>query len=526
MSRALRSALLALSLVAGAEVAQAQNLAVDDPVLRAIWRQGMDSSQAYTIAQTLTDSIGPRLNGSPAHRGANDWAVARLRGWGIDARNVQYGTWRSWRRGITHLDLVRPRVRTLEAMMLAWSPGVRGKVEGRVAILPDVADSMALAQWATQNRDAFVAVSYAQPTCRPDSAYRQFARPETWDRMVAERTAARDAWAARVTKLGGNAVVQRVLDRAGVKGILTNNWSQGWGVDKIFGAGTFRYPLERTPALDVSCEDYGLLFRLAERNQGPVVRLEAEAENLGEQPVYNTIGTIRGSTNPDEVVMLSAHYDSWDGGSGATDNGTGSTVMLEAMRILRAVYPNPKRTIMIGLWGGEEQGLNGSRAWAADNQPIVNNLQALFNQDNGTGRVENISASGLVGPEAAWGNWLARLPGELTRDLKINFPGMPGAGGTDHASFVCYGAPAFGLGSLGWEYFTYTWHTNRDTFDKIVFDEIRANAVLVASLAYMASEHPERLARDRRALPPQRNGQPSTWPACTAPARATGESSR
>jgi hypothetical protein len=317
-----------------------------------------------------------------------------------------------------------------------------------------------------------------------------------------------------------------VLDRAGVKGILTNNWSQGWGVEKIFGAGTFKYPLERTPALSVSCEDYGLLFRLAERNQGPVVRLEAEAENLGEQPVYNTIGTIRGSTLPNEVVMLSAHYDSWDGGSGATDNGTGSTVMLEAMRILRAVYPNPKRTIMIGLWGGEEQGLNGSRAWAADHPEVVNNLQALFNQDNGTGRIENISASGLIGPEAAWGNWLARLPGELTRDLKINFPGMPGAGGTDHASFVCYAAPAFGLGSLGWEYFTYTWHTNRDTFDKIVFDEIKANAVMVASLAYMASEHPERLARDRRVLPPQRNGQPGTWPACTAPARATGESAR
>ncbi|HVX88123.1 MAG TPA: M20/M25/M40 family metallo-hydrolase, partial [Gemmatimonadales bacterium] len=317
-----------------------------------------------------------------------------------------------------------------------------------------------------------------------------------------------------------------VLDRAGVKGILTNNWSQGWGVDKIFSAGTFKSPLERTPALDVSCEDYGLLFRLAERNQGPVVRLEAEAENLGEQPVYNTIGMIRGSTLPNEYIVLSAHYDSWDAGSGATDNGTGSTVMLEAMRILRAVYPNPKRTIMIGLWGGEEQGLNGSRAYAADHPEVVNGLQALFNQDNGTGRIENISASGLVGPESAWGNWLARLPAELTRDLKINFPGIPGAGGTDHASFVCYGAPAFGVGSLNWEYFLYTWHTNRDTYDKVVFDEIKNNAVLVASLAYLASEHPERLERVKRVMPAGRDGQPTQWPACTAPARATSESAR
>ena len=521
MIRPFRSAAVAFALLLGARAAHTQTLAVDDPILRAIWAQGMDSSQAYPLAQALMDSIGPRLNGSPGHRSANEWAVARLRGWGVDARNEPYGTWRSWRRGITHLDLVRPRVRSLEATMLAWSPGVRGKVEAKVMILPDAADSVALAQWAAANKDAFVLTSFAQPTCRPDSSFRQFARADTWDRMTADRTRARDAWAARVTKLGGAAVVQRVLDRAGVKGILTHTWSQGWGVDKIFSART-----ERTPALDVSCEDYGLLFRLAERNQGPVVRLEAEAEMQGEMPVFNTIGTVRGSTLPGEVVMLSAHYDSWDAGSGATDNGTGSTVMLEAMRILRRVYPDPKRTIMIGLWGGEEQGLNGSRAFAADHPEVVNGLQALFNQDNGTGRVENISASGLVGPEAAWGTWMARLPSELTRDFKVNFPGIPGGGGTDHASFVCYAAPAFGLGSLNWEYFTYTWHTNRDTFDKIVFDEIRANAVLVASLAYLASEHPEKLARVRRVMPTGRDGQPTTWPTCATPARTSGESTR
>ncbi|HWA40740.1 MAG TPA: M20/M25/M40 family metallo-hydrolase, partial [Gemmatimonadales bacterium] len=420
MSRPFRSAALAVALFAGARAAQAQTLPVDDPVLRAIWAQGMDSSRATDLAQALMDSIGPRLNASPAHLAANNWAVARLRSWGIDARNEQYGTWRSWRRGITHLDLLTPRVRTLEATMLAWSPGTRGKVQGKVVILPDAADSVALARWAATNKDAFVLTSFPQPTCRPDSSFREFARPATWDRMVAERTAGRDAWTARLNRMGGTAVVQRELDRAGVKGILTNNWSQGWGVDKVFSAGTFKSPLEKTPVLDVSCEDYGLLFRLAQRDQGPTVRLEAEAEDLGEQPVYNTIGMIRGSTLPDEYVVLSAHYDSWDAGSGATDNGTGSTVMLEAMRILRAAYPHPKRTIMIGLWGGEEQGLNGSRAYAADHPEVVNGLQALFNQDNGTGRIENISASGLVGPESAWGNWLARLPAELTRDLKIN----------------------------------------------------------------------------------------------------------
>jgi Zn-dependent M28 family amino/carboxypeptidase len=257
-----------------------------------------------------------------------------------------------------------------------------------------------------------------------------------------------------------------------------------------------------------------------------VVRLEADAEFLGELPVYNTIGTMRGTTKPDEYIVLSAHYDSWDAGSGATDNGTGSTVMLEAMRILHTVYPNPKRTIMIGLWGGEEQGLNGSRSFAADHPEIVSGLQALFNQDNGTGRVENIGMSGLIGPETAWAYWIARLPNELTRDFKYQIPGGPAGGGSDHASFACYSAPSFGIGSLNWEYFLYTWHTNRDTFDKIVFDEIRNNAVLVASLAYLASEYPEKLGRTQRVMPLGRDGQPTTWPVCTPPARATKESTR
>jgi Iap family predicted aminopeptidase len=321
--------------------------------------------------------------------------------------------------------------------------------------------------------------------------------------------------------MGGALVVQRVLDRAGVKGILTNNWSQGWGVDKIFSTLS-----AKTPVLDVSCEDYGLLSRLALHNQGPRVRLEADAEALGEQPVFNTIGVIRGEQKPDEVVLLSAHFDSWDGGSGATDNGTGSTVMLEAMRILRAVYPHPRRTIMIGLWGSEEMGLIGSRSFAADHPEIVNGLQAQFNQDNGTGRIENISASGLIGSERNWASWIAHLPAELTRDFKITFPGQPAGGGSDNASFACYGAPGFGVGSLNWEYGIYTWHTNRDTFDKIVFDEIKNNATLVASLAYLASEDTLRTARVQRVMPPGRDGQAQVWPACVTPARTSVGSTR
>jgi carboxypeptidase Q len=183
-------------------------------------------------------------------------------------------------------------------------------------------------------------------------------------------------------------------------------------------------------------------------------------------------------------------------------------MMLEAVRILRQAYPNPKRTIVIALWGGEEQGLNGSRRFVAMHPEIVDNVQAVFNQDNGTGRVQNISMSGFVDAGAAFGSWMARLPSQLSNQINIINPGTPGTGGTDHVSFVCAGAPAFNLNAISWDYGTSTWHTNRDTFDKIVEEDIRSNATLAAMLAYLASEHPERLSRNKRST-----GQ-IPWPPC------------
>jgi hypothetical protein len=348
--------------------------------------------------------------------------------------------------------------------------------------------------------------------------------------MRAERARSVSEWAQRVAHSAGRsdssyALALRNLparlERAGASGIVTNLWSQGWGVDKIFNART-----TTVPTIDLSCEDYGLVFRLAEHGQGPVLRLDAEAQALGEVPVYNTIAEIRGSEKPDEYVMLSAHFDSWDGGSGATDNGTGTVTMLEAMRILKQVYPHPKRTIVVGHWSGEEQGLVGSRAFAADHPEIVKGLQALFNQDNGTGRIVNISASGLVGASSEYAGWLARIPSEISSQFKITLPGTPAGGGSDNASFICYGAPAFGLGSTSFDYGAYTWHTNRDTFDKIVWDDLKSNATLVAMLVYLASEDPQTMPRDRRAMPPLPNGLPQDWPGCQAPPRKSSDWTR
>jgi hypothetical protein len=476
----------------------------------------MDSSQTYPLAQALMDSIGPRLTGTPQQRAAIDWALARYAQWGIPARKEQYGTWNGWNRGYTHVDLIAPRVRTLEATMLAWSPGTNGKnVDGEVVIFPDLKSPAELDAWLKTVKGKYVLTSYPQPTCRPDDDWKQWAAPGSFETMDSARTQGGAAWNARLTKAG---VTTRNLplrlEAAGAAGVLSNNWSRGWGVDKIFNART-----QKVPTVNVSCEDYGLLYRLAENNQQPRIRVNAQAERSGEVPVFNVMAEIKGTEKPEEYVMLSAHFDSWDAGSGATDNGTGTITMMEAMRILKTVYPRPKRTIIVGHWSGEEQGLVGSRAFAADHPEVVKGLHALFNQDNGTGRIANISGQGLVNAGQYFGRWFGRLPEEITRGISLSFPGSPSGGGSDNASFICSGAPSFGLGSLPWNYGIYTWHTNRDTFDKISFDDLKRNATLTAMLAYLASEDDAMLPRDRREMA-------STWPQCRTPARSSMESTR
>lgn len=523
--RAVALGLTAASALAGAALvarpAAAQTWPTADASIRRIWSLGMDSSRAMSLLQVLTDSIGPRLTGSPEIQRGNDWLVKTYTGWGITARNERVGTWKGWRRGTTHVDLVSPRVRSLEGTMLAWSPGTRNRdVTGDVVVLPMLGDSAAFRAWLPSVRGKFVLVSAPQPSCRPDDNWEKWALPETLRKQRALRDSVNRAWQQRIRNTGtalslGTGSLGRALEDAGAAGVVASLWSQGWGVQKVFFTRN-----EKAPALDLSCEDYGLLFRLAEQGQAPKLRVRADAEFTGTVPTFNTIAEIKGSEKPDEYVVLSAHFDSWDAGSGATDNATGTVTMLEAMRILKQVYPRPKRTILVGHWVSEEQGLNGSRAYTEDHPEVVRGLQALFNQDNGTGRIENISASGLVGASASLGRWAGYLPPELSRSIRWSFPGSPSGGGSDNASFICSGAPAFSLGSGSWDYGTYTWHTNRDTYDKVSADDLKMNATLTAMLAYLASEDATTTPRDRVVtVGDVSRGTAGQWPACAKAVR-------
>jgi hypothetical protein len=496
-------------------------------MIRAIWEEGVGRSQVYELGQVMMDSIGPRLTGSPGMARANDWSVAKYAEWGIEAYKEQYGTWRGWERGISHVDLISPRIRSLEGMAAAWSPATNGPVEADVVILVDGGSPAAFEAWLPEVRGRFVLISRPETSCRPQDNVVWFARPETLERMSEEREQAVAAWREREENTGVDrrALPER-LEAAGAAGIVRSQWSAGWGVNKIFGRRT-----ERAPVFDLSCEAYGLVYRLAENGQEPVLRVNAEARILGEVPVFNAIARIPGSAQPEEFVILGGHYDSWDGGSGTLDNGTGAVVVMEAMRILKAAVPNPRRTIIGALWNGEEQGLNGSRAFVEDHPEVLERTHAVFNSDHGTGPVTFISMQGFAAAGGYFGDWLARVPSEYADQVTLEIPGSPESGGTDHASFVCAGVPAFSfhvgagrsddlpMGTNRWDTSIYTWHTNRDTFDKIVFEDLRDDAVMTAMLVYLASEDPVRMPRDRRVM-----AEGAEWPECRSPARSSTES--
>lgn len=491
-----------------------------EKVVQGILYEAYNNSQLETLGHELMDDIGPRLVGTPQMQQAHDWAVAKYKSWGISAENQQYGEWKAWERGITHIDMVHPRVQSLKGTQLAWSPGTSKKgITAECIILPEIEDSLSFQKWLSNVKGKFVMIAMKQPTGRPDYNWEEWATPESFEKMKNDREAQTKAWNENIGRSGyDRRSLISALEDAGAAGIIDSYWSKGFGANKIFGART-----KKIPTVDIQLEDYTMLYRMVEHGDKPRIHVVAESKDLGVAPAFNTIAEIKGTEKPDEYVILSAHFDSWDGGTGATDNGTGTLVMMEAMRILKKVYPNPKRTILVGHWGSEEQGLNGSSAFVADNPQIMKNMQAAFNQDNGTGRAVKINGAGFLHSYDYISRWLRAVPDTISKHIETTFPGWPASGGSDNASFVAAGAPAFNLSSLSWSYWNYTWHTNLDTYDKIVFDDVQSNAILAAIMAYMASEDPETTSREQIILPiNEKTGEPQKWPSPRTPERKGG----
>ncbi|MCZ2101636.1 MAG: M20/M25/M40 family metallo-hydrolase [Chitinophagales bacterium] len=481
-----------------------------DPIVEQFVEEAMNHSQLEDMAFELLDVIGPRLVGSSAMEQANDWTIQKFNTWGIAAEKQQFGQWDAWDRGITEAVMTYPRIKTLEAIQLAWCPSTPKPVEAEVVTLPEIKDKEAFEAWLKTIKGKMVLIDQYQRWGRGDYQIKEFATPEAYEKIKEQRVRDTDAYNELIKNTGyTKKELPEILEKAGAVGIISSYWTGIQGANRIFGTTT-----QTIPTIDLAMEDYGMLFRLATKGKKPRIKVNTQSTKQGKRKSFNTIATIPGKEKPNEYVVLSAHLDSWDGGQGATDNGTGVLTMMEAARILKKYYLNNKRTIIIGLWGSEEQGLNGSRGFVMDNPQITKNIQVAFNQDNGTGRIANVAGQGFLHAYDYIGRWLEALPSEQRRHIETSFPGMPSGGGSDNASFTAAGVPGISLSSLNWGYFGYTWHTQRDTYDKIMFDEVINNVIVTTVMAYMASEEPEMVSREKRVLP-----EGSTWPEMREPKR-------
>ncbi|MGK2963746.1 MAG: peptidase M28, partial [Gemmatimonadaceae bacterium] len=278
-------------LTGGAAFAQAPQ-PVD--ALTRINRMAVDSSHLEQLAHSLLDSIGPRLSGTPGLERGNDWLVKQYRSWGIEARNEPTGTWRGWRRGHSHIDLVSPRARSLEGMMLAYSPGTGSRdVTSSTVILPTFFDSTEFVRWLPQAKGKLVLVSAPMPTCRATQDYVQHATDASRRALAQRLDSINREWGTtdvRGTGYGvalGTGALGLRLERGGASGVITSRPTDAWGTVRVFE--TYN---TRVPAASLSCEDYGLVYRLTQSGSNPEIRMNLDAALLGERPVFNTVAMI------------------------------------------------------------------------------------------------------------------------------------------------------------------------------------------------------------------------------------------
>jgi carboxypeptidase Q len=476
--------------------------AVDSSGAGALIVQAMDHSEVTANLQHLSDVIGPRLSGSPAMRRANEWTAERFRQYGLNARLEPYQFGVTWERGQVALRLLEPFTRWVTGQSWAWTTGTGGKpLAGRV-VLTDLSTPESLAVYRGKVNGAWVLPRASFPLWNPDGP------PMTPDDSIRlkEKIRFRNSVTADTSPA---AVLARrqfqidlpyVLKAAGALGTLLDA-SKDHALMNMSGSPNRVSPL---PNIVIAHEDYAQLERLILAGVTP--RIEGKVTNrIGQHPVtqWNTVAELKGSERPGQVVILGAHLDSWDLGTGVTDNGTGSMVVLEAARVIAHSGLKPKRTIRFILFSGEEQGLLGSRAYAADHASEADSIQAVLVLDNGTGAITGQALQGRDSLETLWRALLAPV-----KSLGADSIRHASKSGTDHLSFLPYGVPAFNFDQLPRGY-PHTHHSQSDTFDKAIEPDLKQAAAVMAVTAYELANLPELLPRGPKRAPERVPDRPS-----------------
>src|SRR5947209_4292856 len=526
---------------------------VDLETISKIRYEGFRNSKIMEIASGLMDGIGARLTGSPNMKRANEWTRDKLTEFGLVNSHLEaWGPFgRGWANEYVNVRMISPDTAPLLAYAKAWTPGTdgvvhgqvvrvnartpqelgryKGKLAGKIVLLgedPEVKPSVEpLSERYTEKSLAQIN-QYQIPSERNDQRIREFQRRARMQRQF--------------NKFFEDEKVIALIDHS--RGEIGGGtvWVQSGGSYKA-GEGT------TVPQLTMSTEHWNRIARLLRAKQNVELELNVKSNFSDAMTQYNTIAEIPGTDKKDELVMLGAHLDSWHTGTGATDNGAGSIVMMEAVRILKAIGVKPRRTIRIGLWSGEEQGLLGSQWYVSQHfgsrppsndperkgDPSVNRrengpmtvkpeqrtVSVYFNVDNGTGKIRGIYLQENAMVQPIFETWMKSF-----EDLGMNTLTMRNTGGTDHLSFDSAGIPGFQFIQDPIEYDTRTHHSNMDVYDRLQPEDLKQMAVIVASFVYNAAQREQMFPRKpiEKELPPPRRledddqaeeGSPVTNPA-------------
>lgn len=529
----MRRAAVALALAAAAGVlAGAQSETLDSAMLGRIRDEGMNRSQVMDHISWLSDVYGPRLTGSPAMQQASEWAMKKFREWGVaNGRQERWPFGKGWSLVRFSAHLIEPQVQPIIGLPREWSAGTKGTVtaevvEARIDNDDDfagyrgkLAGKIVLSQPLRRVRmlegpivlrmtekDLAEAGTTPRPPERTAQAARSAADAAAFRRKVADFFLAE----------GAVAIFDRGSDGDMAAGGSDLSWTQQHpDGGTIFPAGSGARDASAgtaVPAITLAVEHYNRLVRVLEKGVPVKVEINVETTFYDETTPngFNTIAEIPGTDLASEVVLLGAHLDSHPYATGATDNAAGSAAVMEAVRILRAVGARPRRTIRVALWGGEEQGLLGSRAYVRDHLADVETmalkpdhalLSVYFNSDNGSGRVRGVWMQGNTAVQPIFARWIAPL-----RDLGVTTLGPRSVGSTDHVSFDNAGIPAFQFMVDRLEYNSRTHHSNMDTFDRVQRDDMVQQATVIAAFAYNAAMRAQPLPR--KALPARQRSRP------------------
>jgi hypothetical protein len=501
----------------------------------------MNRSQAMATMRYLSDVIGSRLTNSPGQRRANKWTKEQLEKWGL--KNAAVDPWGEFGRGwelkrFTASVSTAEETMPLRAFPKAWSPSTAGQITGDLVYV-DATDEAGLEKYKGKLKGAVVLLS-AEREVKPGFEAIASRHSDTALQAMEESKGApmQQGFRPNAAQMAAQQFNQRKLRfyaEEGVAVFVEPSMGTDSGTIRVMGAN----PLPREnqggggnpfggmrvysknapptiPQLVAETEQYNRLYRLAKQGTAMKATIDLDVKFYDDDlQGYNTIAEIPGTDLKDEVVMIGAHLDSWHAGTGASDNGAGVTVVMEAMRIIQASGLKPRRTIKIGLWTGEEQGLLGSRGYVAKNlatlgdgsenaafaamsggqrqinkKPGYDKFAAYYNLDNGTGQIRGIYMQGNEALRPIFKDWLAPF-----KDINASTVTVNSTGGTDHLAFDAIGLPGFQFIQDPIEYFGRTWHTTQDVYDRMIEEDLKRSAVIMASFAYNSAMTDEKLPR-------------------------------